>query len=364
MSENIPIRRIIVAALLGHPLDEDGYAPCPGRHLHSGSGGRRDFRVILEGPPTGFCFHASCADVIDSFNRDLRSKIGTAETSGARPADYGAIMGHVSRAPEAPRKLKRPPFDLAKLSEYAGACPYPIDEAWLAGRSPVPIPQKQGIETAELLLSSLYQPSERVLIFTKEFSQGCFLWDAARGSFRLSETPGVAAVASQLPQGGPAGVWFLAAPVSGQWDINPNNRSAGPRKGRRHGACVTSWRWLVLESDEAPAELWLRAVVQLPLPVCAIYTSGGRSIHALCRVDASCKEEWDALRDDLVPILCPLGADPAAMTAVRLTRLPGTLRHGFRGKDGRVQAYPTPRLQRLLYLNPAAGTIPILGLRP
>ena len=121
---------------------------------------------------------------------------------------------------------------------------------------------------------------------------------------------------------------------------------------------------MVLESDEAPAELWLRALVQMPLPFVAVYTSGGRSIHALARVDAGSKEAWDFLRDDLTPILCPLGADPAAMTAVRLTRLPGTLRHGSRGKDGKVTRYPSPHLQRLLWLNPSATACPILDLRP
>ena len=102
--------------------------------------------------------------------------------------------------------------------------------------------------------------------------------------------------------------------------------------------------------------------MQLPLPIVAIYTSGGRSHHALARVDAATKEEWDALRDDLVPILCPLGADPAAMTAVRLTRLPGVLRHGKRGADGKTLPFPAPRLQRLLYLAPQAPAVPIIDL--
>ena len=121
---------------------------------------------------------------------------------------------------------------------------------------------------------------------------------------------------------------------------------------------------MVLESDEAPAELWLRALVQLPIPIVAAYTSGGRSIHALARIDAGCKEAWDSLRDDLLPILAPLGADPAALTAVRLTRLPGTLRHGSRAKDGKVKPFPSPRLQRLLWLDPRAPAVPILDRCP
>jgi hypothetical protein len=92
--------------------------------------------------------------------------------------------------------------------------------------------------------------------------------------------------------------------------------------------------------------LWLAALAQLPLKIAAIYTSGGKSIHALVRLDASTKAEWDAVRDKIKPILVPLGADPAAMTAVRLSRLPQTLR----GKAP----------QRLLYLNPQPTEDPIL----
>lgn len=366
MIENPAIRRAIAESLLGHPLDEQNYAPCPGRVHHSTSNGRRDFRVTLEGVPTGFCLHASCAGVIEDFNWKLRSQIGKAEAAGSGHAPRPPMLGKVPPMPEAPRKAKRPPYDPAKLASFAARAPYAITAEWLAARSPVAIPEVQDTTTAELFLSSLYQPGERVLAFVKEFSQGCFLWEAGGQSWRLAERPGVKAVPSPLPSGGPLGVWFLCNPVDGKFRANPNNRDnyGAPKMGRRHAACVTSWRYMVLESDNAPENLWLRALVQLPIPVIACYTSGGRSIHALCRVDAGSKESFDSLRDDLVPIVATLGADPAAMTAVRLTRLPGTLRHGCRDKNGNVTPYPTPRLQRLLYLNPRAPAVPILDLHP
>ena len=359
MSESLATRRGIAEGILGYALDPDGYAPCPARHLHTTRTGKRDFRVSLDGAPTAFCLHGSCADAVEVFNRELRSRIGKAESGGQ--SDRPPIMGAVAPAPEAPKKKKRPPYDPARLAEYASHAPK-ITPEWPATRSPVAIPPPEAQAVA--LLSALYEPGERVLIFTAQFSQGDFLWRAGDGSYRLADRPGVRAVPSPLPTGGPEGVWFLAQPVAGDWRVNLGNRTAGepPKMGRRHGACVTSWRFLVLESDTAPAELWLRALVQLPLPIVAAYTSGGRSIHALARVDAGCKAEWDNLRDDLAPILCPLGADPAAMTAVRLTRLPGTLRHGTRGKDGKVKRYPSPQLQRLLWLNPCAVARPILNL--
>lgn len=364
MSENLDIRRAIAERLLSCPLDSNGFAPCPGRHLHNNANGPRDFRVILEGAPTGSCFHTSCIAEVEKFNAQLRSLIGKAEAgaSSFRPP----MLGTVSPAPEVARKNKWPPYDPLKLADFARRCPFPISLGWLARCSPIPIPQTQDADTAAFFLSSIYHPGERVLVLTREFSQGDFLFHAGDGSYRLADRPGVKAVPSPLPSGGALGVWFLANPVTGKWEVNANNRSpdGSPKHGRRHGACVTSWRFLVLESDLAPQDLWLRALVQLPLPIVAIYTSGGRSVHALARVDANSKESWDALRKDLVPILSPLGADPAAMTAVRLTRLPGTMRHGSRGPDGKMNPYPSPCLQQLVYLNPQAGACPILDLPP
>ena len=57
-------------------------------------------------------------------------------------------------------------------------------------------------------------------------------------------------------------------------------------------------------------------------------------------------------------------ADPGALSAVRLSRLPGCLRYGKRDRDGKLDRYPEPRRQRLVWLNPAAPAAPILDLVP
>src|SRR5207245_2551137 len=109
---------------------------------------------------------------------------------------------------------------------------------------------------------------------------------------------------------------------------------------------VTSWRYAVLESDEADADDWLRCLVQMPVRMASICESGGRSVHALVRVDAASKADWDARLRVIKPILVALGADAGALSAVRLTRLP----QSSRGE----------RLQRLLYLNTEPKGAPIL----
>ena len=111
---------------------------------------------------------------------------------------------------------------------------------------------------------------------------------------------------------------------------------------------MTSWRYLLLESDLAPREQWLSFLAQAPLKIVAIYSSGGKSIHALVRLDAASKADWDAQRDELEPIVVELGADRQAMTAVRLSRLPGAIRGNMR--------------QHLFYFNPEATGAPIMNL--
>ncbi len=120
------------------------------------------------------------------------------------------------------------------------------------------------------------------------------------------------------------GCWILSNPVNGEV-VNGSIRSEGN---------LTSFRHAVLESDLAPEDLWLRLLMQLHLPIVALYTSGNRSVHALFRTGAGSKEDFDRIvRDKLMPLLIPFGADPGALTAVRLTRLPCVTR----GDNGREQ---------------------------
>lgn len=153
------------------------------------------------------------------------------------------------------------------------------------------------------------------------------------------------------PPGG-HGAWFLSNPVNGKsiklerlkTPTNPHGESLRAEEN------LTSFRYIVLESDEAPQDLWLSALVQLPLPIVSIITSGGKSIHALVRIDAVDGEHWRAIKQRLGPALVTLGADKNALTAIRLTRLPGS----YRAEKS--------RWQELLYLNPNADETPICKL--
>lgn len=317
--------------------------------------------------------------------------------------------GVVRRAPRPPieREGWIPEFNMPKLRGVVAAVP-DVTTQWFMERSPRDV---RGLSAGEFL-EAIFSEGERALVFTSQYSQGDYLWEVGRGGFRLAEKEGVQAVRSKLPKdGGKDGVWYLCNPVDGKWRANPR---AGGKLSRRSEESVTGWHHLVLECDEektlrkkagalreanrhraagrdeemmealvkgagkAWAEsmlatltsegweslaerymreapevpgLWRRLLAMLPVPIKAIYSSGGVSLHALVRVDEETKAHFDTNLRQVWKRQMPLiGADPAAMTPVRLTRLPGCTRGG--------------REQQLIYLNPNADGRPVRDLPP
>lgn len=253
---------------------------------------------------------------------------------GEGPVERGEWRGE-TRAPVPP--VEKPEFDLAALEAMAGTLP--VDLIYLANRSALD-PSRVD---AGAFLSALYERNEKVLIFINQMSQGDVVWPD-----------------EELPAEGREGVWYLAQPVDGRSYANPRTG----KMSRRAMESVLAWRYLVLESDEAPVRLWLAAVAQMTLRIAAIYTSGGRSVHVLVRVDAVTKCDWDAKRAAILGAAMVLGADRGAMSAVRLTRLPGCLRLGKEDGSGRYVKLPRPGLQKLLYLCPEAPLRRISDMPP
>lgn len=318
---------------------------CPGEDRHSHGGARTDCRVFLgygpQGQPPGiYCLHKSCGAVLEEMNRGFREALFTydGETGRARPKD--GEQGVVRREP-----MKREPwipaYDEDRLRTFVRAVPHDVDENFFMERSPVDV---RGLAPGGFL-EAVFRPGDRILIFTSFYSQGEYLWAVGKGGYRLASREGTKAVPSKLPtDGGKDGIWFLSNPVDGLWHDNPRRMNDGaPRRSRRSEEAVTSWRYMVIESDDAPADLWLRFLAAAQISIAAIYSSGKRSWHALLRVDQPDKPSFDAfLHASAKRILPRFGADPGAMTPVRLTRLPSCTRGG--------------REQKLIYLNPKVCT--------
>lgn len=348
----------IAEEILGYPIEEDGCAPCPGAALHTTQSGPRDWRIWFdgEGKPHEYCFHNSCQGARDDFMRVLYRAISAEErgTRGTRKPTP-KYQRPLPATPKA-RKVTAEALNEDLAVALAARVEEEITFDWLKNHSPVEIPDNPRA-WGELLLNELYPTGSRILVFTTFVSQGQYMYVVGDGVYKLGRKPGVEPVkAPRLPAGGDCGVWYLTAPITGKWEPNPGKRDAmgNLMPGRRHAACCTSFPYLVLESDVLTADVWLKILVQLADPIVAVYTSGGKSVHALVKVSAATPEEFNAIKAEYVLRLSSVGADAAAITPVRLSRLPGCMRHGASGENGTYFKYDKARLQELLYLNPAA----------
>jgi hypothetical protein len=277
-------------------------------------------------------------------DRELDYKLRSAEKA-SHEKPRGHLIGDDFRPgpavspPSAPAKQWEKPakvmFDPVKLRSLAENWRSVVNLPWLANRSAV----DPATVNAGDFLKLLYGDTGKIVIFTNQKSQGQAVWPVEK-----------------IPEGSADGVWFLPQPTDGCYWPNtrmPPKPDGTPKMSRRSEESVQEFRYMVFESDEAEVQDWLGFLVQIPLQIDAIYTSGGRSVHALVRVDRRTKREWDAYKEELAPVvnlLCLGGADPKALTAVRLTRLPGC----WRGD----------RLQKLLYVRPQAPVRPLCELPP
>ena len=242
------------------------------------------------------------------------------EYSGMKLRDERVIGPKNSRS-----KNRTAKFSPSLLKQCAGKVQIVDPAEFLRQRSPL----RPASITAAGFIEQLYEPEERVIVFRNYKSQGQAIVHVGHSK------------PDSIPTCGPDGVWFLVQPVDGKYHRNPRE----DKWSRRSEESVVRWPYLVLESDEADADEWLKMLIQLPLAIVAIYRSGGRSIHALVRVDAPDKRGWDAIKERIASALIPVGADPGALSAVRLSRLP--------------QCKRGENLQELLYLNPQAEGTPI-----
>jgi hypothetical protein len=247
----------------------------------------------------------------------------------------GTHAGTVTASGVSPKKKRtksgKLTYESDKLQKVAANLTGDVTLKWLTSVSPLSTRSRSPAG----FLHQLYKQGEYVLVFDVFESQGD-LWEHKGAIANLSVN---------YLQRRHQNVWYASQPVDGQFHWNPREQ----KQSRRSEESVTSWRYAVLESDAAPKDLWLKVLVQLPIPIAAIYDSGGNSIHALILINANSKAEWDRIvRGDLAELIVPLGSDLSAMTAIRLTRLPNC----HRGETG--------KMQQLLYLNPNPDYTPIV----
>ena len=110
-----------------------------------------------------------------------------------------------------------------------------------------------------------------------------------------------------------AGIWIRFNPLDGQGENDVN---------------VTRWKHCLLESDDIPIEQQWSLIQSMHLPCTFVINSGGKSLHAIVRIDAENAQQYRQRVNDLYEYAEKAGfkPDPQDKNASRLSRLPGAKR--------------------------------------
>ena len=116
------IAEMLLSELLGQrtALEAGGFCACPGVGMHTKGNGKRDFRVVLDGAPTGYCFHGSCSSVVEGFNKELRRRIWFAENGREARAPRHHWGAEVAAEPKAEARLPGDRGGMGRAAECGG----------------------------------------------------------------------------------------------------------------------------------------------------------------------------------------------------------------------------------------------------
>ena len=114
-----------------------------------------------------------------------------------------------------------------------------------------------------------------------------------------------------------AGAWIRFNPMDGK-DVRNDN--------------VTAFNYALVESDSQDIEKQYALMQELQLPIAMLVHSGGKSLHAIVRVEAGSIEEYRSRVDYLYTVCRKNGLeiDGQNKNPSRLSRMPGVIRHGHK----------------------------------
>lgn len=195
-----------------------------------------------------------------------------------------------------------------------------IDPSWV---EPAELPENPWDPVGEAVryLEAVFEPEDVVGYVTTAFQGDDGRWKpAGKGAYDrtagqlIAELERTRSLEDALGTANPeAGAWIRFNPLTG----------AGVRN-----ADVAEFRHALVESDELEPERQLALMRELELPCSAIVESGGKSVHAIVRVDA---DDWAEYRRrvDYLYRVCEkhgLAVDTQNKNPSRLSRFPGFVR--------------------------------------
>lgn len=202
-----------------------------------------------------------------------------------------------------------------------------VNKAWLEGKEVIePEEWNQQEQVAQLVkyLEILFEASENVGYVTESWEKdGKYLptkgaWDRTAGELiqQLNKSNGdIGSVMGDCKK--EAGAWIRFNPLDGKGVKNEN---------------VTDFRYALVESDDTEIDQQNAIIRELELPVACLVHSGGKSIHAIVKVEASSYDEYRKRVDYLYNVCRKNGLkiDTQNKNPSRLSRMPGIERNGHK----------------------------------
>lgn len=199
-----------------------------------------------------------------------------------------------------------------------------IDKNWIEGREVREPKNWNPVNELITYLEILFDSTENVGYVTKTWlkdekhlpTQGC--WDRTAGKLiqQLNKCDGdIGAVLGDYNK--EAGAWIRFNPLDGKGCKNLN---------------VTDFKYALVESDSMPIAEQNAVLRELELPIACLVHSGGKSLHAIVRIEANDMREYRK-RVDYLYNICKkngLDVDTQNRNPSRLSRMPGVIRNGHK----------------------------------
>lgn len=194
------------------------------------------------------------------------------------------------------------------------------DPGWLEGKELQEPDKWDPVRELITYLETLFDSTDNVGYVTTSFERdGKYMpckgnWDRTAGELieALQKCGGdIGAVLGDYNED--VGAWIRFNPLDGNGCKNDN---------------VTDYRFALVESDHMELEKQNALIRELELPVAALVYSGGKSVHAIVRIEAATLEEYRKRVDYLYTILKKNGMDVDTQNKnpSRLSRMPGVWR--------------------------------------
>lgn len=315
--------RHIAASIVGAvdwQSEVSGFCRCPGESLHTHKTGKKDCRINVDGAPTIYCFHASCAPVVAQTNKRLRRELNASPWALTLPGGKVLRSGDVLQA--SGTVLPREVVQARAKAEGRDAGEQLILETLTvtAERFKPELfenfrwPFAQILEDSPLLVAER-DAEDQFRTWLKLWPAHCHVWI---GDIYSSGKP------EHKTHFRPIADWYQIGPVMGNFTCGSSFK---PGSFQRSNANCNGTRFMVVESDTLAKDevgaIFAYLNLRLHFNLHAIIDTAGKSLHGW--LDAPRDKRIEAR---LKAVLTVFGCDPKLFTYSQPVRVPGAYRDG------------------------------------